>query len=162
MGNSLLLFLFLFLGGCATKQVAMPVKAPQETIMKDIAPLPAAVVPQTAKMESQPVQAPSSKDNLSQEFIKGKGQEVEVVTNPPGARIEMNGKFLGTAPGKFFVIREPNRYGFLPRMTITAIPSNESRGEYVQSKLFDGYTSTPEKIYFDMSRPSPLPGLEGE
>ncbi|HTZ11395.1 MAG TPA: hypothetical protein VMD04_03335 [Candidatus Margulisiibacteriota bacterium] len=89
------------------------------------------------------------------------GQEVRVVIKSGEARIEMNGKPLGMAPGKFSVIRRQNRYGFLPRMTITAIPLEGAKGEYVQTQVFDGYTSTPEVIYFDMSLAPELPKIEG-
>jgi hypothetical protein len=101
-----------------------------------------------------------SKDGINQEYVIEHGQAVEVVTNPAGAKIELDGKLLGVAPGKFYVIRKPNRYGFLPRMTIAAIPPEGVKGQYAQTKLFDGYTPTPEKIYFDMSLPPPLPRIE--
>jgi hypothetical protein len=100
--------------------------------------------------------------NIKQEPVIERGQVVEVIIKPAGARIEMNGKPLGIAPGKFSVIRRPNRYGFLPRMTITALPLEGAKGQYVQTQVFDGYTSTPEAIYFDMSLPPPLPKIEGD
>jgi len=155
-----LLFFFLILGGCATRQVVTPVNAPGQVIPENNAPVPTLVVPTAPKIEPQSTQPAVSKDNLNQEYIIEQGQAVEVVTNPAGAKIELDGKLLGVAPGKFYVIRKPNRYGFLPRMTITAIPPEGTKGQYVQTKLFDGYTPTPEKISFDMSSPPPLPRIE--
>ncbi len=155
-----LLFFFLILGGCATRQAVTPVNVSGQVIPGSSVPVPTVVVPTLPKIEPQSVQPSVSKDGINQEYVIGQGQAVEVVTNPAGAKIELNGKLLGVAPGKFSVIRKPNRYGFLPRMTITAIPPEGVKGQYVQTKLFDGYTSTPEKIYFDMSLPPPLPRIE--
>ncbi len=160
MKKSSLLFFLLILGGCATRQVVTPVNVPGQVIPENNAPVPTLVVPPVPKIEPQSVQPVVSKDGINQEYIIEQGQAVEVVTNPAGAKIELNGKPLGVAPGKFYVVRKPNRYGFLPRMTITAIPAEGVTGQYVQTKVFDGYTSTPEKIYFDMSLPEPLPRIE--
>jgi hypothetical protein len=161
MKKSWLLFFFLILGGCATRQVVTPVNLSGQVIPENNAPVPTVVVPAVPKIEPQSAQPAVSKDDLNQERIIEQGQAIEVVSNPAGARIELNGKLLGGAPGKFYVIRKPNRYGFLPRMTITAIPPEGVKGQYPQTKVFDGYTSTPEKIYFDMSLPPPLPRIEG-
>jgi hypothetical protein len=160
MKKSSLLFFFLILEGCATRQVVTPVNVPGQVIPENSAPVPTVVVPAVPKIEPQSVQ-PGPKDGINQEYIIEQGQEVGVVSNPMGAKIELNGKLLGVAPGKFYVIRKPNRYGFLPRMTITAIPPEGAKGQYVQTKVFDGYTPTPKKIYFDMSLPAPLPRIEG-
>ena len=160
MKRSWLLFFFLILGGCATGQVVTPVNVPGQVIPENSAPVPVIVVPALPKIEPQSAQPAVSKDGINQEYIIEQGQAVEVVTNPAGAKIELDGKLLGVAPGKFYVIRKPNRYGFLPRMTITAIPPEAVKGQYVQTKVFDGYTPTPERIYFDMSLPASLPRIE--
>ena len=160
MKNIVLLFFLLVLGGCATRQAVKPVEIPEKVIPQYKVPVPTVVVPVPAKIEAESAEPAASQEALNQEYVMEHGQEVEVVTEPAGARIELNGKPLGVAPGKFHIIRKPNRYGFLPRMTITAIPAQGVKGQYVQTKVFDGYTPTPGKIYFDMSSPPPLPRIE--
>ena len=122
--------------------------------------LPKIEPPSVPQIEPQPVQPEVSKGDFNEEYVKEHGQAVEVVTDPAGAKIELNGEPLGVTPGTFYMIRKPNQYGFLPRMTIKAIPPEGAEGLYEQTKIFDGYTDTPEKIYFDMSLPPPLPRLE--
>jgi hypothetical protein len=165
-------FLFLILGGCAIRQASPPVSAPGGIIPREQVPVsatvpttpPIVVAPVPPKIEPliepQAVPPEVSKDDFSQEYLKEHGQAVEVVTEPAGVKIELNGKPLGEAPGTFYMIRKPNRYGFLPRMTITAIPPEGSDGLYTQTRVFDGYTSTPERIYFDMTVPPSLPRIE--
>jgi len=156
---NIFLFLFFLLGaaGCATKQLSSPVIIPS-VVAPHVAPVPAAVV---TPVTPTPQTVVSLDPSLSQSIIQEQGQMVEVTSSPPGARIEMNEKLLGTAPGKFYVLRKPNRYGFLPRMTITATPPEPVKGQYVQTKVFDGYTETPDKINFNMSSLPPLPRIEG-
>jgi len=173
MNKKLLLCCFLILGGCATKQIIPPVDAPRGVIPGQKAPVPAVAVPAPPSVVTpvpakiEPPSAPQvepqlaeSEGELSQEYVLEHGQAVDVVTDPAGAKIELNGKPLGVSPGTFHMIRKPNQYGFLPRMTIKAIPPQGSEGLHVQTKVFDGYTPTPEKLYFDMSSPPPLPSLE--
>lgn len=165
MKPALLLVAILMVGGCATKQPAVPAKASGVAIpmiVPPAAPAPVIITPPAPEIKTLPAQPSAPKDALDPEAIKEQGQQVEVISNPPGATIALNDKVLGVAPGKFFVVRKPNRYGFLPRMTITATPPAGAQGQHAQSKLFDGYTQTPEMILFDMRKPAPIPRIEGE
>lgn len=157
MKKAFLFILLLSSAGCATKQAVAPKQVTVREPAKIIATLPAA-----APVTQQPTQTIVAQDELNQEIIQQQGQPIEVVSDPAGASIEMNGKSLGVAPGTFFVIRQPNRYGFLPRMTITATPAEGARGQYVQTKVYDGYTETPARIFFNMSETPPIPKIEGD
>lgn len=87
---------------------------------------------------------------------------VPVETSPPGARIEVNGQDMGTAPLNIKIFGDPDgtfhdfgSYYYIVR----ALPV--STNEYVQTRFFrTGKNFTPEdripsKIYFDMTRPEP-------
>lgn len=113
--------------------------------------------------QQQPVMHPAPAVILSQPpAAAGESQTIEVTSTPAGAKITLNDKPVGVTPGKFSIIRKANRHGFLPRMTITAEPAVPSKNIYAQTRIYDGYTETPAKIEFDMSKPPPLPMIDGE
>jgi len=84
-------------------------------------------------------------------------QSVQIISSPPGARIEVNGNYVGDAPG---TIEIPS-FGdgrFRERTIIRAIPTRD--GDYTQTKVFFGYAAfdnpylvsdrIPQRIFFDM------------
>ena len=85
---------------------------------------------------------------LSDEFIRKHGQPVEVTSNPPGAKIEVNDDYLGDAPCVMYLYRPRGMYGMRASVTIKAYPSQV--GQYVQTKYLDVYENTPKRLYFDM------------
>ena len=82
-------------------------------------------------------------------------RQVEILSEPPGARIEVNGNYIGDRP-----ITTPLQCSsdgrFLEHTTIRALPTIP--GQYVQSKFFDGgyqyshqlNNSVPSQVFFDM------------
>lgn len=156
------LWLVLFLSGCAVNQLSAPV-TPRQPVAPPRAtpPVSAPVELQTVPMLVTPAPVTPAQGNFTDDQIKEQGQAIHVTTDPPGATIEVNGKTLGLSPGKFFVIRKPNKYGYLPRLTIVVIPPEGSKGLYTQKKLFDGYTIAPDEVHFNLSTPPPLPMIDG-
>jgi len=84
-------------------------------------------------------------------------QSVQIISSPPGARIEVNGNYVGDAP---CTLQIPSfaEGRFREHTTIRAIPIRG--GDYTQSKIFFGYAAfdnpylisyrIPERIFFDM------------
>ena len=160
----LYLVIVLFLGGCAASQKTAPLQAARVStpIGQRQASIPQVSRQVVIPVQITPVSIPAQAPPQARQQAPEQGHQVMVVTNPTGATISVDGKILGVAPGKISVIRNPNRYGFLPRMTVTATPAKGAKGQYMQSKLFNGYTQTPDLIMFDMTKPQPIPMIEGE
>jgi len=80
-------------------------------------------------------------------------KDMRVISQPPGARIELNGGFMGETP---LSIKVPctNDERFLELVTIRALPTVE--GHYSQTKIFLGGNTVlrndhvPATIFFDM------------
>ena len=80
-------------------------------------------------------------------------KDMRVVSQPPGARIELNGDFMGETP---LSIKVPctMEERFLEPVSIRALPN--TGGHYVQSKMFWGgnpmgpIDRVPTTIFFDM------------
>ncbi len=78
------------------------------------------------------------------------------ISNPPGARIEIDGEYIGKTP---ITIEWPRSYQdgsrFNDEITIKAFPSGP--GQFQQKKFFESHGGTlpiiPAKIYFDMTSP---------
>ena len=74
-----------------------------------------------------------------------------VESSPPGARIEFNDAFVGTAPCRIRIPGETGRkfgYGQMLEHVFRAIPSNP--GCYSQNKTFPKGGDIPERLFFDM------------
>ena len=92
---------------------------------------------------------------------------VEIISEPPGAGIEINGVYKGKAPLKVSVtamIHDDESYGCFARETfIKASPTAPDQSE--QTRLFQGYDGheggdpIPKRIVFDMEA---IPGLDAE
>jgi hypothetical protein len=75
---------------------------------------------------------------------------VQIISEPPGARIEINGNYIGDAP-LFTTIRKDSRYQrFYSSTVIRAYPKGDG---YVQTKNFAPGTLEgfylPDRIFFD-------------
>ena len=74
-----------------------------------------------------------------------------VESSPPGARIEFNDAFVGTAPCRIRIPGETGRkfsYGQMLEHLFKAIPSTP--GCYTQTKSFPKGGDIPERLFFDM------------
>ena len=80
---------------------------------------------------------------------------LEIVSEPSGARIEVNDEYVADAPCVIKVPVDENGGSNAPLLMIRAIPSQP--GEYVQTKTFLRYDRVPNRILFSMylGRPTP-------
>jgi hypothetical protein len=71
---------------------------------------------------------------------------IEIISDPPGAPIEVNYHYVGQAP---ISITVPTRNGsFAKGAMIRALPTLQ--GNYIQEKFFDPGMSVPSRILFSM------------
>lgn len=84
-----------------------------------------------------------------------KDYEIEIISEPPGAKIEWNNEFIGTTPLKKII----NGTGGFGRFIIKAYPI--SGGQYVQTKILTSMYDNPlpRKIYFDMNLAPVAPSI---
>ena len=90
----------------------------------------------------------------------------EFISDPPGARIEVNGNYLGDAPLTTKIRHHPSDKVVMGMVTIRALPRAE--GQYVQLKVFRGpqfpfdphRDVVPERVFFDMKL-KPIEGTVG-
>jgi hypothetical protein len=72
-----------------------------------------------------------------------------VISNPPGARVEANGQYLGITPLKTQIHRYKNpQSGAWYGLAITAFPTQA--GECSQKKVFPENSPMATHMYFDM------------
>lgn len=79
-------------------------------------------------------------------FYSYKDYEIEIISDPPGAKIEWNNEYLGEAPLEQVLTGD---MGSLTSIMVIANPVYP--GQYVQHKLFTGDKPIPKRIYFNMS-----------
>jgi hypothetical protein len=89
--------------------------------------------------------------------------EISVISDPPGARIEVNNDYVGVAPITVKVPQDREYFG--ENTTIKAIPTEP--GDFVQTKVFLGNVSgisygdkVPSRILFDMHLGPPTPSAK--
>lgn len=104
--------------------------------------------------------------SLSLSFVGCVGQTIrtsihgavtsEFISNPPGARIEVDGNYIGNAPLTYtwpWSYRDGSRFN--NEVTIKAYPSGP--GQFQQRKFFESHSRElpviPAKIYFEMTSP---------
>jgi hypothetical protein len=83
-------------------------------------------------------------------------KKVEVISEPVGARIEVNDDYVGDAPIALKIPQDAQDPGYFTKNTvIRALPTQG--GDYVQAKVFVGNISgvsygdrIPSRIYFNM------------
>ena len=72
--------------------------------------------------------------------------KVEILSDPPGARIEVDNNYVGDAPLETEIANRPN---INPSpIVITATPRDNG---YVQTKIIQPWQDIPSRIFFDMS-----------
>lgn len=83
----------------------------------------------------------------------------EILSDPPGARIEVNGNYIGETPARVTLDQAIGDHVVVGRQTITATP--KEAGQYAQMKVFQGpeYPFDPRKdvapktVFFNMKLP---------
>jgi hypothetical protein len=83
-------------------------------------------------------------------------KKLEIISEPAGARIEVNDDYVGDAPITLQIPQDAQDPGYFTKNTvIRALPTEG--GDYVQTKVFTG-DRIPSRIFFDMhlgpARPS--------
>ena len=73
---------------------------------------------------------------------------IEVLSEPPGANIEVNQDYIGKAPCTVTVRAYKGCTTFCKDYTVRALPV--IAGQQVQRKDFRDYDSIPKRIFFDM------------
>lgn len=81
----------------------------------------------------------------------------EILSEPPGARIEVNGNYLGEAPVTTRIRHHPADKVVMGKVIIRALP--REAGQHVQTKVFQGpqypfdphRDVVPERVFFDMT-----------
>lgn len=90
-------------------------------------------------------------------FEKEHSVVTEIISDPPGARIEINGDYIGETPLETRIRNHPGDKVVMGKVTIRALPTKA--GHYVQSMILQGpqfmfdphRDVVPKKIFFDMS-----------
>ncbi len=72
-----------------------------------------------------------------------------IETQPPGARIEVNGRYLGAAPVDVTLPQTPNRHKLKAEVVIVALPSEP--GQNTQTKVLRRHVEAPDRVFFDMT-----------
>lgn len=87
----------------------------------------------------------------------------EIISEPPGARIEVNGDYIGDAPVTTKLRHHPSDKVVMGKVVIRALP--RSHGEFIQEKTFQGplypfdphRDVVPNRVFFDMKlKPSEM------
>jgi len=88
--------------------------------------------------------------------IHSKDIMTEIISDPPGVKIEINNQYVGETPLTLNINRTYDWFYFWwDRIYINAIPTRP--GQYVQTKYVSSKEPTPTKVYFNMylTRPTP-------
>lgn len=80
-------------------------------------------------------------------WIHNKVIVTEILSDPPGARIEIGSQYVGEVPLHFHILRVYGLFGW-EGFNITANPVYA--GHCVQRKFIGFNESTPTKVFFDM------------
>jgi hypothetical protein len=85
------------------------------------------------------------------------------ISSPSGARIEVNGSYIGNAPVDYtWPAQYQDGARFRDELTIKAFPSGP--GQFAQRKFFESHGGNlpliPAQIYFDMTAPMPVEKTE--
>lgn len=80
----------------------------------------------------------------------------EIISDPPGVRIEVNGDYIGDAPVTTKLRHHPSDKVVMGKVVIRALPRNG--GEHIQEKTFQGpqypfdphRDVVPKRVFFDM------------
>jgi hypothetical protein len=83
-------------------------------------------------------------NRLREERVK---KSVEILSDPPGARIEVNDEYVGDAPCTVEVVCDGHGM-LITKFEFTALPRYP--GHFVRSKTFYGFAQAPARLFFDM------------
>lgn len=83
-------------------------------------------------------------------------KEVEVLSDPAGARIEVNDEYVGDAP---LDVKVPESGGNFTKLTVIRAIAVRG-GDYVQTKIFLDGASVPSRILFDMDLGPATPAVD--
>jgi len=91
---------------------------------------------------------------LGEERVK---KSVEILSDPPGARIEVNDEYVGDAPCIVEVVCDGHGK-LITKFEFTALPRYP--GHFVQSKTFYGFAQAPARLFFDMRIGRYVPSID--
>lgn len=94
------------------------------------------------------VQLPREAIEFQTQMRSRRPQEVRVVSDPPGAVIEIENDVKGRTPCTTTLLALPNG-NLLGGVSIKAIPTRP--GDYVQTKLLRGSQPLPRTLFFNMA-----------
>lgn len=83
--------------------------------------------------------------------------EVKVISDPPGARIEVNEDYIGTAPASFQAEGDWMVRVFVRPNFVRALPLEDRGSGFTLTKTFQRHSQIPRVILFDMSMVPPAP-----
>lgn len=84
-------------------------------------------------------------------------QKIQILSDPVGARIEINQEYIGETPCVVEVVT--NGHGeFVEKFDVNALPTHA--GHSVQFKWFRSYDKAPARIFFDMSLRRTNPSID--
>ena len=72
-----------------------------------------------------------------------------IISEPPGARIEVNGNYVGPAPVEVTLPQSGDRHRLKGRAIILALPT--APGQRLQETVLTHKQVVPEQVLFDMS-----------
>jgi len=72
-----------------------------------------------------------------------------IVSEPAGARIEVNGAYMGTAPLDVTLPQKSEHHRLRDMARIVAVPAEP--GQYQQEKTFFDHQPAPVEVLFDMT-----------
>ena len=77
-------------------------------------------------------------------------KSTEIISDPPGARIEINNEFVGETPLFVEIRRYCNDWTGAEYCNVIIKATPKEKGQYTQSKYFDYSIKIPKRIFFDM------------
>ncbi len=92
---------------------------------------------------------PTKPNSVTSGFYGGfdyKQYKVQIISEPPGAKIEIDNDYVGTTPLTQVL---DGHVGMFTTSVIKAYPIEQ--GQYVQTKIIYGNQHMPRKIYFNMN-----------
>jgi hypothetical protein len=88
--------------------------------------------------------SPPTPSNQASTPAQSTSKTIQIISDPPGARIEVNQDYVGDAP---LSISVPEKDGnFTKETIIQATPTQQ--GQYVQSKWFSNGEAIPSRLLF--------------
>ncbi len=96
---------------------------------------PARYSPQGSRRHLTPQQVAEHNARLAPSYVIAADRKIEILSEPPGARIEVNDDYVGDTPATISVPCTPDGR-FTEATVICAMPTRP--GDYMQTKVFSG------------------------